>query len=136
MFHWCSLVFTGVPLVFTGVHWCSTGVHWCSLVFHWCSLVFTGVPLVFIGVPLVWCFRLDWNAIVPFHLRSSFWNAKIDCSHENGTIAYRFLFLFTRERNRSVSEFFLQSLPFFLVTTTSSHALRETNLIVPFLDQF
>ena len=76
--------------------------------------------------------RSHGDAIVPFHLRSSFWNAKIDCSHGNGTIAYRFLFLFTRERNRSVSEFFLQSLPFFPVTTTSTHALRETNLIVPF----
>ena len=76
--------------------------------------------------------RSHGNAIVPLHLRSSFWNAKIDCSHGNGTIAYRFLFLFTRERNRSVSEFFLQSLPFFPVTTTSTHALRETNLIVPF----
>ena len=46
--------------------------------------------------------RSHGNAIVPFHLRSSFWNAKIDCSHGNGTIAYRFLFLFTRERSRSV----------------------------------
>ena len=76
--------------------------------------------------------RSHGNAIVPFHLRSSFWNAKIDCSHGNGTIAYRFLFLFTRECNRSVPQFFLQSLPFFSVTTTSTHALRETNLIVPF----
>ena len=76
--------------------------------------------------------RSHGNAIVPFHHRSSFWNAKIDCSHGNGTIAYQFLFLFTRERNRSVPQFFLQSLPFFSVTTTSTHALRETNLIVPF----
>ena len=49
--------------------------------------------------------RSHGNAIVPFHLRSTFWNAKIDCSHGNGTIAYRFLFLFTRERNRSVPQF-------------------------------
>ena len=76
--------------------------------------------------------RSHGNAIVPFHHRSSFWNAKIDCSHGNGTIAYRFLFLFTRERNRSVPQFFLQSLPFFSVTTTSTHALWDTNLIVPF----
>ena len=51
--------------------------------------------------------RSHGNAIVPVHLRSSFWNAKIDCSHGNGTIAYRFLFLFTRERNRSVPQFSL-----------------------------
>ena len=86
--------------------------------------------------PLLECPKLrprsHGNAIVPFHLPSSFWNAKIDFSHGNGTIAYRFLFLFTRERNRSVPQFFLQSLPFFSVTTTSTHALRETNLIVPF----
>ena len=65
------------------------------------------------------------NAIVPFDLRSIFWNAKIDCSHGNGTIAYWFLFLFTRECNRSVPQFFLQSLPFFPATTTPTHALRE-----------
>ena len=32
------------------------------------------------------------NVIVAFHLRSSFWNAKIDCSHGNRTTAYRFFF--------------------------------------------
>ena len=31
--------------------------------------------------------RSHGNAIVPFHLRSSFWNAKRDCSLGNGTIA-------------------------------------------------
>ena len=65
MFHWCSLVFIGVPLVFIGVHWCSLVFHWCSLVFHWCSLVF-------IGVPLVWCFRLDplGGYAIPPHFRN------------------------------------------------------------------
>ena len=76
--------------------------------------------------------RSHGNAIVPFHLRSSFWNAKIDCSHGDGTIAYRFLFLFTRERNRSVPRFSLYSFPVFPATTTFTHAFRDKNLIVPF----
>ena len=79
--------------------------------------------------------RSHGNAIVPFHLRSSFWNAKIDCSHGNGTIAYRFLFLFTRERNRSVPQFSLKSLPVFPATTTFTHAFRPKILSFRFLDQ-
>ena len=79
--------------------------------------------------------RSHGNAIVPSHLRSSIWNAKIDCSQGNGTIAYRFLFLFTRERNRFVPQFFLQSLPFFPATTTSTHALSAEILSFRFLDQ-
>ena len=75
--------------------------------------------------------RSHGNAIVPFHLRSTFWNAKIDCSHGNGTIAYRLLFLFTRERNRSVPQFSFWSLPVFPATTTSTHAFRA-KIFVPF----
>ena len=45
------------------------------------------------------------NAIVPFHLRSNFWNGLIGCSHGNGTIVYQFCFVFRRERNRSVDMF-------------------------------
>ena len=32
------------------------------------------------------------NAIVPFHLRSDFWNGQIGCSHGNGTIACQYCF--------------------------------------------
>ena len=78
--------------------------------------------------------RSHGNAIVPFHLRSSFWNAKIDCSHGNGTIAHRFLFLLTRERNRSVPQFSLKSLPVF-PATTFTHAFRPKILSFRFLDQ-
>ena len=53
--------------------------------------------------------RSHGNAIVPFHFCSSFWNGKVYCSHGNGTIAYRFLFIFRRERNRSVLQFARQN---------------------------
>ena len=46
--------------------------------------------------------RSHGNAIVPFYLRSNFWNGQIACSHENGTIVYQFCFVFRRGHNRSV----------------------------------
>ena len=42
------------------------------------------------------------NAIVPFHLRSNFWNGQIGCSHGNGTISCQFCFMFRRKRNHSI----------------------------------
>ena len=45
------------------------------------------------------------NTIVPFHLRSNFWNGQIGCSHGNGTITFQFCSVFRRERNRSVDMF-------------------------------
>ena len=39
------------------------------------------------------------NTVVPFHLRSNFWNGHIGCSNGNGTIAYQFCFVLTREHN-------------------------------------
>ena len=80
--------------------------------------------------------RSHGNAIVPFHLRSSFWNAKLGCSHGNGTIAYRLASLFTRERNRSVPQLLLQSLPFFRATTTSTHAHKGKISSFHFSDLF
>ena len=76
--------------------------------------------------------RSHGNAIVPFHLRSSFWNAKRDCSHGNGTIAYRFLFLFTQSFRFTVFSLVLAIFP---RTTTSTHALRAKILSFRFLDK-
>ena len=78
-------------------------------------------------------FKLERNRSIPSSFQ--FRECKIDCSHENGTIAYWFLFLFTRERNHSVPKFFLQSLTFFPATATSTHALRAKLLSFRFLDQ-
>ena len=57
--------------------------------------------------------RSHGNAVVPFYLRSSVWNAKMDCSHGNRTITYRLLCLFTRERNHSVPQFCFSPCHFF-----------------------
>ena len=55
--------------------------------------------------------------------------------HGNRTTAYRFLFLFTRERNRFVPQLFLRVLSFFTAATTSSHALRTKILSFCFMNQ-
>ena len=59
----------------------------------------------------------------------------MDRSHGNGTIAYRFSFLFTRECNRSVPQFFLQSLLYFPAMTTFTHVFKAKILSFRFLDQ-
>ena len=46
--------------------------------------------------------RSHGNAIVPFHLRSIFWNAKRDCSHGNGTERFRIGFCFCSHGNAIV----------------------------------
>lgn len=69
------------------------------------------------------CETEKWCSKTIFHFRSSFWNAKIDLSPGNGTIACRFLFLFTWEHNRSMPQLFLHLFPFFPATTTPMHAL-------------
>ena len=75
------------------------------------------------------------NAFVPFHLRSRFWNAKIDCSHRNGTIAFRWLFLFTRERNRSVPRSLFSSCHFFQQQLHPRLRLGHNSCRSVFLDQ-
>ena len=89
VFQLCSFVFTCVVLVFTCVHLCSLVFYLCSFVFTCVLLVFICVPLVFICVPLVfiyvpfvvicghlcsfvfllvWCFRLNQNLNLLFHV--------------------------------------------------------------------
>ena len=78
-------------------------------------------------------FTQECNRSVPTSFQ--FLEAKVDCSHSNGTIVYQDLFLFTRECNRS-------SMTVSLVLSTLSsnnntHACSwGKSLIVPLLDHF
>ena len=73
------------------------------------------------------------NAIVPFHLRSSFWKGQIGCSLGKGTIACQFFFLFRQERNRSIE---ISSICLFRWERNGTVACRSTfriaSLAVPF----
>ena len=76
----------------------------------------------------------DGKAIVPFHLRSNFWNGQIGCSHENGTIAYQLRFVFRRVRNHSVDMLSICLLRRERDETIACRStFRMTFLVVPFL---
>ena len=72
------------------------------------------------------------NTVIPFHLRSSFWNAKLDCSHRSGTITYRFLLLFRRKCNRSVPQLFPRFFVLFLATKIHSWRLEHKSYCFAF----
>ena len=68
------------------------------------------------------------TAIIPFHLRSNFWNGQIGCSHGNGTIAYQYCFVFRRECYRSVDMLFVNEIFLFVRCTKIWNYADDTTI--------